>query len=298
MNRLDLKVGFSCNNLCSFCVQGEKRYKFKDKTTQQLLNSLEEAAKRGLRSIVFTGGEPTIRKDLILLVAAARKAGFSQIQIQSNGRMFAYKDFCKSLIDAGVTEFSPALHGSMAKIHDELVCSPGSFEQVVKGIKNLKSLKQYILTNTVITSRNYKDIPKIAQLLTDLGVDQFQFAFVHILGSADKNKKWLVPRKSEIMPFVKKGLDIGIKAGKMVMTEAIPYCFMEGYEIYIAENNIPDTTVFDADFEVKDYSKYRKNHGKVKSITCKKCAYSDVCEGPWREYPEIFGWDEFKPRKI
>lgn len=296
MKRLDLKVGFSCNNLCSFCVQGDKRYKFPDKKTDQLINSLKEASKRGLKSVVFTGGEPTIRPDLALLVGVAKKMGFSQIQIQSNGRMFSYEKFCKSLIDAGATEFSPALHGSSAKMHDRLVCSPGSYEQVVKGIKNLKKMKQYVLTNTVITSQNYKDIPKIAKLLVALGVDQFQFAFVHILGAADKNKKWLVPKKSEIMPFIKRGLDVGIKAGKTVMTEAIPYCFMEGYEDYVAENGIPDTTIFDANFEISNYTDYRQHEGKVKSPKCKKCTYYKACEGPWREYPELFGWDEFKPR--
>jgi hypothetical protein len=75
---------------------------------------------------------------------------------------------------------------------------------------------------------------------------------VHILGSADENKGWLVPRKSEIAPYVKKGLDIGIKAGKKVTTEAIPYCFLEGYEEYIAEKIIPKTRIYDANFVVEE----------------------------------------------
>lgn len=297
IKRLDLKVGFSCNNLCLFCVQGDKRRKFGDKTTEQLVASLKEAARRGLESVVFTGGEPTIRPDLPLLVATAKKLGFSQIQIQSNGRMFSYPDFCAKLIRAGATEFSPALHGSRAEIHDEVVCSPGSFKQVVEGIKNLKRLNQFVLTNTVITSKNYKDLPNIAKLLAELKVNQFQFAFVHILGSAEKNKKWLIPKKSEIMPYVKEGLDIGIGAGVRVMTEAIPYCFMEDYENYIAEKNIPNATVFDANFEIGDFTRYRQTEGKVKAKKCEKCRYFKICEGPWKEYPELFGWSEFKPVK-
>lgn len=297
IKRLDLKVGFSCNNLCLFCVQGDKRHKFGDKTTDRLIASLKEAARRGLESVVFTGGEPTIRPDVPLLVASAKKLGFSQIQIQSNGRMFSYPDFCEKLIRAGATEFSPALHGSTAGIHDGLVCSPGSFNQVVKGIKNLKKFNQFVLTNTVITSKNYKDLPNIAELLARLKVNQFQFAFVHILGSAAKNKNWLIPKKSEIMPYVKKGLDIGIKAGIRVMTEAIPYCFMEDYENYVAEKNIPNATVFDANFEIGDFTKYRQNEGKIKAKKCEKCRYFKICEGPWKEYPELFGWSEFKPVK-
>ena len=32
--RVDVKVGFSCNNYCKFCVQGDKRDRFEDKSTK------------------------------------------------------------------------------------------------------------------------------------------------------------------------------------------------------------------------------------------------------------------------
>lgn len=79
------------------------------------------------------------------------------------------------------------------------------------------------------------------------------------------------------------------------MTEAIPYCLMEGYEEYIAERIIPPSVVYDAGFVVKNYGQYRKNKGKAKGPDCQKCKYFKICEGPWKEYPEIYGWDEFKP---
>ena len=79
------------------------------------------------------------------------------------------------------------------------------------------------------------------------------------------------------------------------MTEAIPYCFMIGYEKYVAERFIPETKVFDADFIVEKYSRYRKENGKAKGNKCKECRWDKLCEGPWKEYPQFFGWDEFKP---
>ena len=51
----------------------------------------------------------------------------------------------------------------------------------------------------------------------------------------------------------------------------------------------------DVDFVVEDYTDYRQNKGKEKHAKCKKCKYYKVCEGPWRDYPAIYGWDEFKP---
>ena len=43
MERVDVKCGFSCNNRCLFCVQGEKRSEYPDKTTDELRAVLEKA---------------------------------------------------------------------------------------------------------------------------------------------------------------------------------------------------------------------------------------------------------------
>ncbi len=297
MSRVDIKIGFNCNNLCQFCVQGDKRFKFTNKTLAQIKEALQQAFNHGSTGVVFTGGEPTIHPNILEAVKYAKDLGFLSIQLQSNGRMFAYLDFCQKLIEAGANEFSPALHSSVPEIHDQLTQSPGAWQQVVAGIENLKSLGQYVLTNTVINSLNYKDLPDLASLFVDLNVDQFQFAFVHILGTAEKNKDWLVPKKSEIMPYVKKGLDIGIKNNKIVMTEAIPYCLLQGYEDYIAEKIMPETKVVDAEGVIESYADYRWNQGKAKRKECEACKYFKACEGPWKEYPQIFGWKEFQPVK-
>jgi len=295
IERVDIKVGFYCNNLCKFCVQGRKRDYLPAKDWEEIKAALIEAYQTGKREVVFTGGEPCLHPEIVKLISIAKKIGYQEIQLQSNGRMFAYKKFCLKTIKAGATQFSPALHGPNSEIHDYLTEAKGSYKQTVKGIKNLRALNQYVLTNSVITSSNYKYLPELAELFVSLGVNQFQFAFVHILGTADKNKDWIVPRKSEIMPYVKRGLDIGIKAGIKVSTEAIPYCFMENYHDYVSESFIPETRIYDAGFVIKDFTAHRRDSGKIKHKKCAQCKYDKICEGPWREYIELFGWDEFIP---
>ena len=294
--RIDIKTGFHCNNKCFFCVQGNKRFEHGDKSTADIRTQLEQAVKDS-DSIVFTGGEVTIRKDLPELVAYARELGFQQIQIQTNGRMLAYRKLTEKLIRAGATEFSPALHGHVPELHDYLTRAPGAFVQTSKGIRLLKKLGQHVITNSVITRSNYRHLPELAQLLVNLGVDQFQFAFVHPVGTAMEHFKEMVPRMTLIEPFVKRGLLVGLRAGKRVMTEAIPYCFMKNFEPYVAEQIIPRTKIFDADFVLDDYTEFRLNEGKAKGPNCKECVYESECEGPWHEYPDEYGFDEFVPRK-
>ncbi|MDA8242885.1 MAG: radical SAM protein [Elusimicrobia bacterium] len=295
LKRIDLKVAFGCNNMCVFCVQGKKREKHQPKPLAQLRGELKRGYEDGGRELVLTGGEPTLHGEFLRVVREAKKIGYRNIQIQSNGRMFRYPEFCRAAAAAGATEASPALHGSRAEIHDYLTGAAGSFKETVTGIMNLKKAGFRVITNTVVTKPNTQDLPAIAALLAKLGVDQFQFAFVHILGSAAANAKWLVPKKTVIEPFVKHGLDIGLAAGLRVMTEAIPYCFMGGYEEYVAETIIPRTKIFDAGTVIEDFGKYRLNEGKAKGPKCPSCAFFGRCEGPWREYPELFGWGEFVP---
>lgn len=295
MDRVDIKVGFYCNNQCTFCVQGRKRDFLPAKDVGEIRSSLREAWEQGKREVVLTGGEPTMHPQFLEIVNIAHQLGFDEIQIQTNGRMFAYMDFCIKTVKAGATQFSPALHAPAASVHDELTGAPGSFKQVMQGIKNLKRLNQYILTNTVVTSANYRLFPQLAELFVELGVRQFQFAFVHILGTAKDNQDWLVPRKSACLPFIKKGLDIGRQAGLRVTTEAIPFCLMSGYEDCIAERIMPETRIYDAGYVIEDYTQYRRSSGKAKRKECAKCKFDSICEGPWHEYPQLFGWDEFVP---
>lgn len=296
-DRVDLKVGFRCNNFCQFCVQGDKRERLPAKEAEELYASLEEGRAEGATAVVITGGEPTLHKNIVAIAKRARDLGYTLIQVQSNGRAFCYEDFCRRMIDAGVNEFGPSLHGSTAKVHDYLTGAPGSFMQTVTGMRTLKKLGQRVITNSVITKANYQDLPDLARLLVALGVDQFQFAFMHMSGRAGENKRWLTARKAVIEPYVKKALDVGIKAGKTVMTEAIPYCRLSGYEKFVAERIIPDTRIYDADCVIPDYTRTRVDEGKSRGPRCVECDWHDSCEGPWREYPELFGWDEFEPVK-
>lgn len=295
LERIDLKTGFLCNNNCRFCVQAHKK-RFGNKTSKELKRRLRESASF-YGGVVFTGGEATIREDIFDLVEYAKKLGYSLIQIQTNARMFAYRNFCLRIIEAGANEFAIAIHGHTPALHDYLTSSNNSFRQTVNGIVNLISLNQKVLTNTVITKPNYRHLPDIAEFLISLGVRQIQFSFPHILGNAAINVDSVVPRKSLVEPYLHKALDLATASNIRATTEAMPYCFMQGYEQYISEEIIPKTKVYDLDYIIEDFTIIRKGEAKLKGAVCNTCCQHGVCEGPWKEYPEIFGWSEFNPIK-
>ncbi len=292
--RADIKTGYLCNNNCYFCAQAHNKV-HGNRKTEEILEDLDKSRKNGCNEVVFTGGEVTIRKDLIEIIEYAKKSGYQRIQLQTNARMLSSIGLCKKLIAAGANEFSPALHGHVADLHDFLTRSPGSFTQTVSAIKNLKSLGQYVITNTVVVKPNFRYAPLIARLLVEQKVDQFQFAFMHAVGNGSKNFRKMMPWASLAAPYIKKGLQLGIDNNIKVMAEAMPFCLMDGYIEHCSERFIPDTELHEVGRFVSDYAVLRKTEGKTKFDFCRKCEYNNCCEGPWREYPEKLGHDEFSP---
>lgn len=294
IRRIDVKTGFQCNNRCRFCVQGDKRFEHPDRSTAEVKELLERG-RADADEVVFTGGEVTIRDDLPELVSHARELGFRIIQLQTNGRMLSHRPTLEALVAAGATEVSPAIHGPNDAIHDALTQAPGSFRQTVRGIRHAKSLGLPVIINSVITQQNVPHLPAMAELFVALDAAQFQFAFVHPLGTAARHFEEIVPRLSDVSPQVLRALAVGIGAGVRCMTEAVPLCFLPGHEELAAEAIMPRTKIFDAQMVVEDYTELRQQEGKAKGPPCQQCRLDDRCEGPWREYPEHYGWDEFEP---
>ena len=295
MTRLDLKFSFQCNNRCVFCVQGDKREYEPDKPTEELREILHEK-RATCESVVFTGGEVTLREDLLEMVAEAKTLGYRSIQIQTNGRRLSYAPYVEALVEAGVTEFAPAIHGADARTHDKLTRAKGAFKQTLQGIVNARSRGARVVMNSVIVQQNYRQLPAMTRLFARLRVQQSQFAFVHALGTAEQFFAHVVPRYGNLLPFLHEALHIGEGAGMRMMTEAVPFCLMPGRERFVAERIMPSTAIVDGNRRIDNYADYRWNEGKLRGPPCETCTWRENCEGPWREYPERFGWDEFKLR--
>lgn len=291
--RADIKTGYTCNSNCVFCVIGDKLFTG-DRPTGDVIEEMK-LSRKTCDDIVFTGAEVTLRPDFFHLLEAARRLGYRNIQVQTNGRLFAYPEFCQKAIKAGANEFSPSLHAPVAKVHDGLTRSQGSFGQIITAIKNLKSMGQRIITNTVAAKQNVKLLPELARLFVELKVDQFQIAFPHPTGHAATYFNAVVPRMKDLAGPLQEALRIGEAAGVPCMAEAMPYCMMQGHERFVSELFIPPTEIVYDGFVVPDYKHDRMERGKTRFPQCATCRFEPMCEGPWREYPEMLGSDEFQP---
>lgn len=291
--RLDLKVGFACNNHCVFCAQGDKRKGTKAFAAKDLAQKLVATAGKA-SGLVLTGGEPSMHRDILALVRLAKRLGYAPIQLQTNGRMLSHGRVLAEFVRAGVTEVSPSLHGPDAAIHDGLTRTPGSFEQSAQGIRNAVAAGIPVVTNSVITRQNVHVLAELVELLADLGVHNSQLALVHPVGTAQVLFDEVVPRLPDVEQALRPAREVAQRRGMRLVTEAVPLCFLRGMSELCVESSIPPTTVIDLEGTV-DYSEWRIQEGKAKGPPCLGCSAADRCEGPWREFPEHFGWDEFVP---
>lgn len=295
--RTDLKLSYKCNNNCIFCSIGKRRQDAEEKETEEIKRLIEESREKGFSYILFTGGEPTIRKDIFELVEYAKKIGFKRIQIESNGRMLAYQDFCRKLIESGANCFSISLHTLNEGAYEKLSnLKEPHLKEVLYGISNITNLCKDICINTIITKLNYKELPIIARELKKRRIKSWHVSFVCPVGNAWINRKYVVPSYIEAMSSLHEAIRICKKEKINVTTERIPLCFMQDYKDCIFETKKMNKERVAPDLFDKDFNETRKQ-ANIKGDFCKKCIYFNECEGIDKRYIKIYGWKDFMPVK-
>lgn len=166
--RAVLKITYCCNQRCLFCRADAYRGDVPDVPPEAVLRKALEARNRGATMVVFSGGEPLLRRDLPRLARAVGALGLSWGLI-TNGRRLADPEVRQRLLDLGLAYVHTSLHGATAEVHDRLVADPGSFQDVMMALQGLKDSGIERHVNTVLTRPNLDQVTAITDLLVPLG---------------------------------------------------------------------------------------------------------------------------------
>lgn len=179
MQRCELILTDACNFKCPYC----KGLRSDCKGTISLERAKEIVdywCKDNLKNIRFSGGEPTVWKDLVELVKYTKSKGVERIAISTNG----YSDFSlyEKLIETGVNDFSISLDACCADFGDKMSGGVvGSWEKVTENIRKIAKLS-YVTLGVVVTEETVKDLAKTINFAASLGV-----ADIRIISSAQYN---------------------------------------------------------------------------------------------------------------
>jgi pyruvate-formate lyase-activating enzyme len=239
------------------------------------------------REVLFTSGEPTLHRQLVLLVAAAAARGYEAIGLISNGRRLKDRALCTDLLDAGLNRMTFSIHGASAAVHDSITCRPGSFEQTRRGLANMAELRRdrdlALRVNCTLVQQNIGDMRAIWEFISGFEVDNLNFNIAEPRGWADKNFETVVLRWDLALDAADaSGLDF---SDPQVSLSRIPAC--AGSHEWIQED-----FHFTQDEEVTHYD---PTEGKVRGSICEECHLASRCSGIWKRYVEAYGWVGLRP---
>jgi radical SAM protein with 4Fe4S-binding SPASM domain len=128
--------------------------------------------------MLFSGGEPLVRKDLPELAKFAVSKGMRAV-ISTNGTLIT-KEKAKELKEVGLSYVGISLDGG-EDIHDKFRGVPGSFKKALQGVENCQAEGLKVGLRFTINKRNAQDIPVIFRLLKDMEVPRC--CFYHLVYS-------------------------------------------------------------------------------------------------------------------
>lgn len=163
-----VEVTDRCNLSCPVCfaVSGSEAgcKTAKEPTVAELYESFKSLVRNGNTFVQLSGGEPTVRDDLPDIIAAARKAGCEDVQLNSNGvRLAREPAYLKALKDAGLSFVFMQFDGTEDAIYEKLRGRP-LLDEKISAIKACSdALVGVTLVPTLVPGVNTHNIGDIVQ---------------------------------------------------------------------------------------------------------------------------------------
>ena len=171
-HRMDLMVSamekdgaWHCNQKCLHCyAAGQPMGQTEELSTEQWKTILQTLRGSNIPQVTFTGGEPTLRDDLVELV---RSAEWFVTRLNTNGRRLT-PELCAGLYEASLDSVQVTLYSHDPAVHNALVGAEG-FDDTVAGIRNAVAAGLSVSVNTPLCSLN-TDYAATVRFVHELGV--------------------------------------------------------------------------------------------------------------------------------
>ncbi|MEW5947546.1 MAG: radical SAM protein [bacterium] len=160
-------ITLRCNCFCESCMW--KNNSAAEMTTTEIKRFYDQAADQGFGGILFTGGEPLLRKDMPEIYRYAKRKCGLKIGAATNGfflekRVDEFGDYIDALL-VSIDSVDP-------EKHDRIRGVPGLFDRLVRGIE--KTRKKYpfihLFVNSCLDDNSVDEAEDIIRLASDLGV--------------------------------------------------------------------------------------------------------------------------------
>ena len=174
-----------CNLKCVHCYahaegEGERKGEL---STEEGKRFLDDLAAFGAPVILFSGGEPLLRKDLPELIDYAVKLGMRAV-ISTNGTLIT-EEKARIFSKFSLSYIGVSLDG-IGDVNDSFRGVKGAYEKAIEGIRNAKKAGIKVGLRFTINKRNYKEIPAVFDLIEKEGIERVCFYHLVYAGRGSK----------------------------------------------------------------------------------------------------------------
>ncbi len=160
-----------CNLHCKHCyINAEDHSYAEELSTEEAKEFIYDLAKMKVPVLLFSGGEPMIRKDIFELGKLAAELGLRPV-ISSNGTLIN-DDIAKRIKEAGFQYVGISIDGSPAT-HDEFRNKKGAFDAALTGIRACMNNGIKTGIRFTVNKLNQVDLPFIFDLIKQEGIPRF-----------------------------------------------------------------------------------------------------------------------------
>ncbi len=177
-------VGQRCNLKCVHCYSHSRNQKYSGElSTEQGKTLIDDFASFGTPVVLFSGGEPLIRPDILELIEYARSLNLRAV-ISTNGTLIS-KDIAKKLKTLDLSYAGISLDG-LRETHDRFRGVKGAFDLAMEGLRNCQEQGIKVGLRFTINKKNVNDIPGIFKLLEDENIPRVCFYHLVYTGRGSK----------------------------------------------------------------------------------------------------------------
>lgn len=303
------EITWKCNAKCihcgSDCISVKKQNEL---TTAECLDVIADLKQLGTEIIFLAGGDPLCREDFGAIAAAIKAQGM-KVAFISNG--LGLTDDNLAVIKAiDPVAFGLSIDAADAYMHDYIRGRKGCFNNVISAIKKLQNMGVEVSVVSTIHKLNYSQIPKLRELLLDLGIKYWQLQYADFIGRMPQKAMVTEAQFWEMAKFVLDtkqnysdkidltGADVtgymsdfamavqghwyGCQAGMKVLgigsDGTVRGCLSQQFDRYI-EGNIRDRSIIDIWNDPNAFQYNRHFDCSMLTGYCKDCRYRGVCRG-------------------
>lgn len=172
----------ACNMYCDHCYRDAGCKAEEELSTAEAKTLLEQIARAGFKIMIFSGGEPLMRPDIVELVAYAASLGLRPV-FGTNGTLITL-EMAQKLKDAGAMGMGISLDSMDREKHNAFRKFPGAWEGAVQGMRNCRAAGLPFQIHTTVMEWNNHELEALTDFAVAEGAVAHHFFFLVPTGRA------------------------------------------------------------------------------------------------------------------